>query len=115
MLTDINTEVCEENTYTAEDLKEIAREARARKVKPKEEVQIDVSVVDSIVAEIVEYMLAAAKEGEMRFEYAFEDNPRELMIAVSNTIRQMYPQNLMIIKDGGRNALILDWSGKNEV
>lgn len=98
-----------------EELKELALSVRAQKNKSIEKVVIDSATVDKHVAEIIEYMHAAAHEGEMEFEYAFEDNPKELMEAVANEIRGIYPQNLMMIMNKGKNSLTLNFSGNNHV
>lgn len=98
-----------------EELKEIALNVRTKKSEVSEKVKIDPATVDKYVAEIIEYMHAAAREGEMEFEYAFEDNPKELMVEVANEIRYIYPQNLMLIMNKGKNSLTLNFSGNNHV
>lgn len=99
-----------------EKIKETAKRARKasyvveEKLTPEEEEDIP-KYVDHLSGLIEEYAVA----GKDSIQYNCSMLPRHMMEAIAQGFRDLHPRGFMVIVDGGRGWIIVEWSGNNEV
>lgn len=102
--------------YTGDTLRALVKvaleekEASSGNGSPAKFLQEDVELN---VKSLKEHCIEVAKHGKVEAYYNFNNLPQELLIAVANEFRKVYP-DVMIIKELGRNRLVINWSGNNE-
>lgn len=102
--------------YTGDTLRALVK-AALKKTESEAAVDTPKQYTDKDVADNVELLkglcIDVAKQGKVEAYLNFNDLPQELLIDVSAAFRKVYP-DVMIIKELGRNRLIVNWSGNNE-
>lgn len=92
----------------SEDAKKITKEEVLSSITPEEDIRIDYWVMD-----MMKHIEKRAASGKTTFSYDCSKIRRELFEALADRFVHKNPR-IMVIKDGGRQYLNVDWSGKNE-
>lgn len=97
------------------ELRAIAEKARAaKKQKVEGDKKYDDPTVQKYVDELSGFVMEFAKEGYFYVEYNCSKLPSTLTQQIASMFKKQNPE-IVVIYDGGRNYVICDWSGKNEV